>query len=189
MLRAPAQDPVWGGYLVCPGKWRKSLKSHTVSLKIEQSLLLIGHQTHPSPWGQIYFLHLKPLQIHSPWPKDSTPSSSCPAGGLRHYLITIFSGQCSWVNWFCFPNMENILQRLCFGCATSSRPRGLTLIVLVRSSDHPVCVRLRGADDTLDAWCSHRVLFLLTACQGNLAPHTPILPFCWTLPLRSWGLS
>lgn len=78
MVRAPAQDPVWRGSLVCPGKWRKTLKSHAVSLKIEQRLLLIGHQTHPSPgdrstpytWSQSRFTL---LDLRTPHPPPTSP--------------------------------------------------------------------------------------------------------------------
>lgn len=60
----------------------------------------------------------------------------------------------------------------------------LTLITLAHSSDYLVYVYL-GVGDSLDARCSHRVLFLVTASQRKLTPHTPACPLA---ELYLWDL-
>lgn len=145
------QNPV--ANRTCPGPsaerlfslpWKmKSSKSHSVKIQNRAKTIIDWSPDTPFPLGT----HLLPTPEATP---DSLPLTS----GLHTHLQLPAWRHLPWphhcllqsvflCNRFYFPNMENILQRLCFlGVPLPQDLQVLTLIALAHSSDHPVCVEL-----------------------------------------------
>lgn len=51
MLRAPAQDPVWSGYLVCPGEMKEEFKESHSESKNRATTIIDWSPDTPLPLG------------------------------------------------------------------------------------------------------------------------------------------